>query len=309
MMVQTRSGVLSWCDDLAWRAMDVAARVCRSGLRAVLVWLLCAGPVLAGRADAQDTPDFFRQNCTNCHTIGGGRLTGPDLKNVTQQKDRSWLIEFMVNPRAMIASGDPYAAKIFQEARQVPMPTLPGMNRERAAKLLDLIEAESKLKESHFKGLQISQRPFTDDDRAQGYAMFVGLHRLEAGGPPCISCHSIEGLSALGGGRLGPDLTKVFERLKGRKALSAWLAAPGTETMQPVFKDHPLKADEILAVVAYFKSVAAKPESDAAPARMAFLLLGLAGATALVFVFDAVWKQRFHAVRRPLVEKAERGRQ
>ena len=32
-------------------------------------------------ASAQDTPDYFRQNCMNCHTIGGGRLTGPDLKD------------------------------------------------------------------------------------------------------------------------------------------------------------------------------------------------------------------------------------
>jgi hypothetical protein len=35
---------------------------------------------------------------------------------------------------------------------------------------------------------------------------------------------------------------------------------------------------------------------------MAFLLLGLGLATAVIFLFDSVWKKRFHAVRRPLVD-------
>ena len=107
---------------------------------------------------------------------------------------------------------------------------------------------------------------------------------------------------ALGGGRLGPDLTNVFERLKGRAALSAWLMAPGTETMQPIFKNHPLTSDEIQSLVAYFESTAAEQPADASRAQVAFLLSGLAGAIAGVFVLDALWKNRFHSVRRSLVD-------
>ncbi len=55
---------------------------------------------------------------------------------------------------------------------------------------------------------------------------FLAQQRLEAGGAACISCHSMHDVAALGGGRLGPDLTNVYERLEGRKALSAWLVAP-----------------------------------------------------------------------------------
>ena len=107
-------------------------------------------------AQAQDTPDYFKQNCTNCHTIGGGPLTGPDLKNVLQRaqknkKNRAWLIRFMMNPKAVIDSGDPYAQQMYEKSRRVLMPTLPGLTRERAEKLLDLIEAESKLEKSQFK--------------------------------------------------------------------------------------------------------------------------------------------------------------
>ena len=266
-----------------------------------LFFLMAGSPPAVG----QDTPDYFRQNCISCHTIGGGRLTGPDLKDVTKRQERAWLIKFIQNPRAAIDGGDPYARKIFEESRNVPMPTPPDMTQDRAEKLLDLIEAESQLDESQFRGMQISTAPFTDADRQRGQQIFLGRQGLAEGGTSCISCHSIHDIAPLGGGWLGPDLTNVYERLEGRDALSAWLMAPGTETMQPVFKNHPLKEDEIHALVAFFESTAAQRPATASASRVAFLLIGLAGAAAWVFVFDVIWKQRFHAVRRPLVESLQ----
>ncbi len=256
----------------------------------------------AAPLSAQDTPDYFRQNCMNCHTVGGGRLTGPDLKNVSDRKDREWLIGFMMNPKSYIDSGDPYAIKILEESRKVPMPTLPGMTRERCENLLDLIDAESKLDESQFKGLQVSNEPFTDADRKRGRAIFLGTQRLEAGGAACVSCHGMHDIASLGGGRLGPDLTNVYERLKGRKSLSAWLVAPGTETMQPIFKKHPMTSDEIHALVAYFDASDGESPAQPATSQVTFLMLGLLGAAAVVFGFDAIWKKRFVGVRQPLVD-------
>ena len=250
----------------------------------------------------QDTPDYFRQNCASCHTIGGIRLTGPDLKDVGKRRDPAWLINFMMNPRAVIDGGDAYAQDLWRKSKEVYMPTAPGMTRERAEKLLALIEAESKLEESNFKGVQISTAPFTDADRKFGRNIFLGYQSLKEGGPSCISCHSTHGIAALGGGRLGPDLTNVFGRLQGRATLSAWLIAPATETMQPIFKSRPMSSAEIHALAAYFESTAAERPANASVNRVAFLLLGLAGAAAFVFLFDAIWKRRFHAVRRPLVE-------
>ena len=252
---------------------------------------------------AQDTPDYFRQNCASCHTVGGGRLTGPDLKDVSQrQRDREWLIKFMMNPASVLGSSDPYAKKILEESRGVPMPTLPGMTRERAEKLLELIEVESKLDESQFKGLQISTEPFTQADRVRGREIFLGLQPLKMSGTACISCHTMHDITALGGGRLGPDLTNIYEKYENRVALSAWLVAPGTETMLPIFKDHGMQADEIHALVAYFESTAAEQPANASVSRVSFLLMGLAGAAIVVFLFDVIWKRRFHAVRRPLVK-------
>jgi mono/diheme cytochrome c family protein len=80
----------------------------------------------------QDAPAFFKQNCTSCHTVGGGRLTGPDLKDVTSRRDHAWLVQFLQSPKAMIDSGDPYAVKLQQEARGVVMPNIAGMSPQQA---------------------------------------------------------------------------------------------------------------------------------------------------------------------------------
>ncbi len=260
------------------------------------VWLV------VGAAAAQDPVEFFRQNCTSCHTIGGGRLTGPDLKNVTQQKDRAWLENFIQNPRAVIDSGDPYALKLFEEARRVLMPTLPGMNPELAKKLIDLIEAESKLEESQFKGLQITDRPFTPREIEIGREIFLGSRKLANGGPACFSCHTMKGLGGLGGGRLGPDLTRVYERLKGRQGLGAWLMAPATQTMRPLFGKHPLQPDEILPLIAFLEDAAHKGGEDTSVAILNFFFLGLGGAILALVCFDAAWRWRLRGVRQPLTE-------
>ena len=113
----------------------------------------------------QETAAFFKQNCSSCHTIGGGRLVGPDLKDLSQRKDRAWLVRFVLNPQAMIDRGDPYALQILDEARGVVMQPVAGLTRERVNLLLDLIDAESALEKSQFEGIKFSDRPFTPAGR------------------------------------------------------------------------------------------------------------------------------------------------
>ena len=67
----------------------------------------------------------------SCHTIGGGRLTGPDLKGVTERADEAWLVDFILDPKGVIDSGDPYAAELLREARGVYMTQVPGIDRRR----------------------------------------------------------------------------------------------------------------------------------------------------------------------------------
>lgn len=256
----------------------------------------------------EDATAFFRQNCVSCHTIGGGRLTGPDLKDVTGRQERAWLVRFMNDPKAMIDSGDAYANELFESARRVLMPKVSGMNEQLANALLDLIEAESLLEESQFIGLQMSDAPFTPEQIAIGKNYFKGAVKFENGAPGCISCHTTKDIGGLGGGRLGPDLSKVIERLEGRRGLAAWLLAPATTTMQPVFKDNALKSEEILALVAFLEDRAKQGVEDQRAGIMIFMLCGLGGAFLLLVIFDMIWKFRFTAVRTPLVNSFSFGR-
>ncbi len=269
--------------------------------------LLAGGPgsALAQDAPSEETIAFFRQNCMSCHTIGGGRLTGPDLKGAAERADEEWLVGFILDPKGVIDSGDPYAAELLREARGVYMTQTPGLDRTKAQKLVQLIVAESTKERSEFAGLQISDRPFTPADVVLGRELFVGAADYANGAPACISCHTVQGIGGLGGGRLGPDLTDAYDRLEGRKALSAWLGAPPSLVMQPVFRQHALEGEEVLALVAYLKS-AAEGEEDAQPATaLQFVLLGFGGAAALLVLFDFLWRKRYRATRRPLLRKRQ----
>ena len=268
-------------------------------------------PVLAGlcatNVFAQQPSDFFQQSCISCHTIGGGRLTGPDLKDVTRQKDRAWIEHFIQNPKAVIDSGDAFALQLQQDARGVVMPTVPGMNPQMAKALIDLIEAESLLAKSRFAGVTISDRPFTPNDVMNGMALFTGNRKLSQGGPPCISCHTLGTINGLGGGRLGPDLTRVYERLGGRKAVGTWLSAPGTPTMQSVFRQHPLQSEEILPLLSVFEDASRRSQPVDTGSEINFFVAGFAGMGLGLLLMGWIWQSRLRSVRRSLVGAAQRG--
>jgi len=276
------------------RSRDVLRSLHLGG--AALAAILAAAPV-----PAQEAADYFRTNCMSCHTIGGGRLTGPDLKDVASRKERGWLIRFVGDPKAMIDSGDPYAARLLQEARGVVMPRVPGMNADRAAALLDLIAAESELERSQFAGLEIPETPFTPEQVALGERLFLGGRTLANGGPMCVGCHTVKAVGGLGGGRLAPDLTRVYERLRGRRNLAMWLSAPATTTMQPLFRARALQPDEVLAITAYLEDAAKKGGAADPVTMLQFFLLSLGGAVIAMSSFGMLWQRRFRAVRRPLV--------
>lgn len=278
-----------------WRALASAAA-------AALVMGLPASAL------AQDAAAYFQQNCVSCHTIGGGRLTGPDLKGVTERREHAWLLRYLPNPKALIDSGDPIATQLFQEARGVIMPPPALLTPAMADALISMLEAESKLEKSRFVGIQVSDRPFTAQDVARGLSLVRGETAQAGGGPPCISCHTLGGVGALGGGRIGPDLTKAYERLQGRKALSIWLSAPATPMMRTVFQRTPLQAEDILPIVAYLERSAQQGAEDTSVGMVTFLLLGLGGTAVGLLAFDGAWRNRFRAVRSPLVEKAGFGR-
>jgi len=283
------------------------------------VWIVRIGILVAGLcacvsrpmvADAQDAGSFFRQNCSACHTIGGGHIIGPDLQGVTKRKDRAWLVKFLQSPKAMIDSGDPYAAQLVQDAPgHMVMPTVAGMSPDLANALLDYIEGGTAAEKPQPAGAAISDRPFAAADVALGRQLFLGEQPFANGGPACVSCHTLGTISGLGGGRLGPDLTNVFDRLGGRSGLGAWLSTPPTPTMQSVFGKRALQPEEIFSLLAVIDDANNRSQPANQSSILKFVAFGFGGMLAGLALLQLAWRGRIRSVRRSIVRTHVRGAQ
>lgn len=264
----------------------------------MFVALLFTPCVLLGQTAAED----FAQSCAMCHSIGGGPLAGPDLAGMSERRERSWLIRFIVDPEAVIAVGDSAAQEMVDQYQGMVMPTLPGMTSERAAALIDHVAQQSSPAGSSTEAQQpAAQEPLTAAKVELGRKLFRGEQAFESGGAACLACHNVAGLDGLGGGKLGPSLNDIYSRLGGRQGLEPWLSAPPTPTMSSLYRTHPLNEQEIHALAAYFEDRAAD-EISASVGSGPFLLLGVGGTVLLLFIFHLLWKERFRGVRRRLVE-------
>ena len=270
----------------------------------VLLASAVAAPGIAQDAPSEETISYFASNCASCHTIGGGRLTGPDLAGLTERKDVEWAVRFLMDPKGTIDAGGEYEQQLLADARGVYMPSVPGMNAGLARKLVTLIEQEEQKETSQFAGVQVSDRPLTAVDIQRGRALFLGANRFESGAPACVSCHASASIGGLGGGNLGPDLTAVYARLEGRTGLAAWLSSPPSETMRPLFADRPIDSEEVLALVAFLGNEASSGLEQSDSSNLPFLLMGLGLAATLLVIFDLVWRNRFRGVRRSMVQEA-----
>jgi cytochrome c2 len=266
------------------------------------------GPLVT-LADAQDAADYFHQNCTMCHSVGGGRLIGPDLGGVTKRKDRAWLVHFLQDPKAVIDSGDPYASQLSHDANGVVMPTPTGMTPGLADSILTYLEAGPGAAQVQVIGPSTSDRPFTEADIALGRRIFIGQQPLANGGPACVSCHSLKTVGGLGGGQLGPDLTNEIDRLGGRRGVTAWLTSPPTTTMQAVFTTRALKPEEILPLLAAIDDASRQGQPAKNATTLKFSGFGIGGMLIGLVLLNAVWRGRIQSVRRSVIRAQVRGEQ
>ncbi len=63
---------------------------------------------------------FKSKGCVACHTIGKGKLVGPDLKGITAKRKYAWLIAIITNPDSMLKYDS--IAKSLREEYGVDMP-------------------------------------------------------------------------------------------------------------------------------------------------------------------------------------------
>lgn len=86
---------------------------------------------------------LFKRLCAGCHTIGKGDRVGPDLKGVTERRERDWLLRFVSDPAKMRRENDPTALALAAKFPHVRMPPL-GVSEIDAADLIAYMETRQQ---------------------------------------------------------------------------------------------------------------------------------------------------------------------
>lgn len=159
--------------------------------------------------------DIFNKACTACHTIGDGKLVGPDLSNIQKKQTKEWIIKFVQSSQAVVKTGDSAAVALFNEYNKIIMPDQPYTASE-ITSIIDYIAANSPDSDNPNKKTPnqiFNSSLVTDLDIERGKNIFEGNIKLTNNGPPCISCHNVDYPGLMSGGLLALDLTQSFTRL------------------------------------------------------------------------------------------------
>lgn len=263
----------------------------------VLIWIVAALVGSARVALAQgggDGETLFTQKCTACHTIGGGNLVGPDLAGVVDRRDPAWLSQWIAQPDKVLAAGDPIATQMLAEFNNVPMPNL-ALTEAEVSAIITYLANPGGAVTAPVVAMGVG-------DAAHGRALFTGASRLANGGPPCMSCHSIAGLGALGGGALGPDLTFAYNTYGGDAGVATFLNTMPTVTMNAVWARQPLTPAEQddLRVFLQEASVQQRPPQ----ALWQLTALSVLGTLLFMGAGHLYWRSRLGSVRKTMVQRA-----
>jgi cytochrome c2 len=279
----------------SWRWISIVALATIAGL-----WMPAAANAAGSDADAGK--QIFQEKCTACHTVGGGNLVGPDLKGVTARRPREWLQQWIAAPDAMLAKKDPIATELLHQFKEVPMANM-GLSTSDVTAVIAFLETATSTPAA---AGQAAGAPAAQGNPEIGKELFTGVARFANGGPPCMACHSVGGIGALGGGQLGPDLTEVASRYGGPTGLDAFVAGTPTPTMKAVWSPHPLTTEERASVVSFLGQAGVTQR----PAQAIWQLAGLAalGLVVLLAIAGLNWRNRLrNGVWRPMVSQPTTG--
>jgi nitrite reductase (NO-forming) len=61
---------------------------------------------------------FVNKGCGACHSIGKGKMAGPDLAGVTERRSHDWLKRWLKDPTAMFGNDSIADAMVVESQRQ-----------------------------------------------------------------------------------------------------------------------------------------------------------------------------------------------
>ena len=273
-----------------------ARRLAVLGTRAAVCTILVSFLSLPGIVLAQDAAqgqETFQTLCSACHTIGGGRLVGPDLQGIAERRSEQWIIDFVQHSQDLVQAGDADAVAVFEEYNGFPMADQALTDDE----VRGVIAHIGTFAATEATGAEPAAPPAvvpaaTDEQVALGGELFQGKARLANGGPSCMSCHDVRSENGAGGGSLAIELTDAVTRLTV-PGIGAILRNPPFPVMQRAYVERPLTDAEVEALVGFLQNADAEQELYEARAYgMQFLLAGVVGAVILLGLYTLIWRER-----------------
>src|SRR5690606_27777134 len=95
--------------------------------------------------DAKEGETLFKANCSTCHKVFG-KFLGPELAGVNERRDEAWLLKWIHNAPAMIASGDPIAKELDAQFPSSAMTAFPQLSEDQIKNILAYIKSEEEAK-------------------------------------------------------------------------------------------------------------------------------------------------------------------
>ncbi|MCH7962885.1 MAG: cytochrome c [Bacteroidetes bacterium] len=249
---------------------------------------------------------IYKRTCIACHTIGSGRLVGPDLKNVFNKRSEEWIISFVKSSQRMIKRRDPDAVVLFNEYNKSIMPDQ-NLTDDQIKDVMRYIKKQSSgsgqttaLTEDIKSSTGMTIDEAGENEVSAGRNLFLGKVRLTNGGPACMSCHNVTAENLIAGGLLAMDLTNTYSRLNAPGVYSIMFSSP-FPIMNAAYNNNKITKDEAFYLIAFLKhadinSVNQQPVNY----QSNFILMGLLGAAILFGIYGGIWWNR---KRKPVNDK------
>jgi cytochrome c2 len=93
--------------------------------------------------DAAEGETLFKNNCAACHNTNDEVLVGPGLKGISERRPIDWIIKWVHNPQAVIASGDKYANDLYTKFNKAAMTPYPNFSDDQIKGIVAYIDASN----------------------------------------------------------------------------------------------------------------------------------------------------------------------
>lgn len=170
----------------------------RLALSSLAFLLLFSINLSAQQSDVANGEKLYKANCAACHKLDK-KLIGPALKGITEKREQEWLIAWIKDNNALVASGDKLAKEV-QDSNPAVMIAYPQFSDQDVIDILEYTKGKPAV-----KAAEVAQE--VDPGIALGKKIFKAQ---------CAACHKLEGKL------IGPELLKIGDK-RDAEWLKAWI--------------------------------------------------------------------------------------